>query len=138
MILWNSSRRYRSSGSWNGQIFSLVPEMTHNNIFEYKFILNDNESYFSYWVYNTSGLKISGFVMDVSGQIKQLTWVPNKGWSLFWSQPRNQREVYAFCGAYGTVPKDVSRQFGRLASNHGHGSLIQKLERSRPDRNKQG
>ncbi|GMN61247.1 hypothetical protein TIFTF001_030323 [Ficus carica] len=29
-ILWNSSRRYWSSGSWNGQILSLVPEMTHN------------------------------------------------------------------------------------------------------------
>lgn len=76
--------------------------------------------------------------MDVSGQIKQLTWVSNKGWSLFWSQPRNQCEVYAFCGAYGTVPKDVPRQFGRLASNHGDGSLIQKLERSPQDQNKQG
>ncbi|KAK4438571.1 G-type lectin S-receptor-like serine/threonine-protein kinase [Sesamum alatum] len=39
--------------------------------------------------------------MDVSGQIKQLSW-DNADWNLFWSQPRQQCEVYAYCGAFGT------------------------------------
>ncbi|KAL0328213.1 UNVERIFIED_CONTAM: G-type lectin S-receptor-like serine/threonine-protein kinase [Sesamum calycinum] len=39
--------------------------------------------------------------MDVSGQIKQLSW-DNSDWNLFWSQPRQQCEVYAYCGAFGT------------------------------------
>lgn len=61
---------------------------------------NENESYFTYTVYNSS-IK-SRFVMDVSGQIKQLTWLESsQQWNLFWSQPRQQCEVYAYCGAFG-------------------------------------
>ncbi|OMO84811.1 S-locus glycoprotein [Corchorus capsularis] len=37
------------------------------------------------------------------GQIKQLSWLDgSKQWNLFWSQPRQQCEVYAFCGAFGS------------------------------------
>ncbi|KAK3018664.1 hypothetical protein RJ639_002806 [Escallonia herrerae] len=40
--------------------------------------------------------------MDVSGQIKQFTWLSSSGqWNLFWSQPRQHCEVYAYCGAFG-------------------------------------
>lgn len=99
-IRWNMTRRYWTSGPWNGQIFSLVPEMRRNYIYDFDFKTTENESYFTYSVYNTSTIKISRFVMDVSGQIKQLNWLPS-GWNLFWSQPRQQCEVYAFCGAYG-------------------------------------
>ncbi|CAI9275306.1 unnamed protein product [Lactuca saligna] len=42
------------------------------------------------------------FVIDVSGQVQQLTWLETtKEWNLFWSQPRTQCEVYASCGAFG-------------------------------------
>ncbi|GAU46575.1 hypothetical protein TSUD_272140 [Trifolium subterraneum] len=41
--------------------------------------------------------------MDVSGQIKQFTWLEStQQWNLFWSQPRGQCQVYAFCGAFGS------------------------------------
>ncbi|GFZ14198.1 S-locus lectin protein kinase family protein [Actinidia rufa] len=41
--------------------------------------------------------------MDVSGQVQQLTWLGStEEWSLFWAQPRQQCEVYALCGAFGT------------------------------------
>ncbi|KAF7823075.1 G-type lectin S-receptor-like serine/threonine-protein kinase [Senna tora] len=100
LILWNKSEQYWTSGPWNGQIFSLVPEMRLNYIYNFTFVTNENESYFTYTVYNSS--MISRFVMDVSGQIKQLNWLENsQQWNLFWSQPRQQCEVYAFCGAFG-------------------------------------
>ncbi|XP_028787779.1 G-type lectin S-receptor-like serine/threonine-protein kinase At2g19130 [Neltuma alba] len=100
LILWNKSEQYWTSGSWNGQIFSLVPEMRLNYIYNFTFETNENESYFTYTVYNNS--IISRFVMDVSGQIKQFTWLEaSQQWNLFWSQPRQQCEVYAFCGAFG-------------------------------------
>ncbi|KAA8526451.1 hypothetical protein F0562_008346 [Nyssa sinensis] len=84
-----------------GQIFSLVPEMRSNYIYNFSYVSNENESYFTYSLYNPS--IISRFIMDVSGQIKQLTWLDStKEWNLFWSQPRQQCEVYAFCGAFGT------------------------------------
>ncbi|KAA8524500.1 hypothetical protein F0562_010923 [Nyssa sinensis] len=101
-IKWNRSEDYYwTSGPWNGQIFSLVPEMRLNYIFNFSFVDNENESYFTYSLYNPS--IISRLIMDVSGQIKQLTWLSStQEWNLFWSQPRQQCEVYAFCGAFGT------------------------------------
>ncbi|KAK4397954.1 G-type lectin S-receptor-like serine/threonine-protein kinase [Sesamum angolense] len=99
IIRWNRSEQYWTSGAWNGHIFSLVPEMRLNYIYNFSYMDNDNESYFTYSLYNPS--IISRFIMDVSGQIKQLSW-DNSDWNLFWSQPRQQCEVYAYCGAFGT------------------------------------
>ncbi|PIA60790.1 hypothetical protein AQUCO_00300363v1 [Aquilegia coerulea] len=46
--------RYWNSGEWNGQTFSLVPEMRLNFIFNFSYFKNENESYFTYSLYNTS------------------------------------------------------------------------------------
>ncbi|KAK9044023.1 hypothetical protein V6N11_072346 [Hibiscus sabdariffa] len=102
-ILWNKTENYWTSGPWDEQarIFSLVPEMRLNYIYNFSYVSNDNESCFTYSLYNPS--TISPFVMDVSGQIKQLSWLKScKRWNLFWSQPRQQCQVYAFCGAFGS------------------------------------
>ncbi|XP_045800644.1 G-type lectin S-receptor-like serine/threonine-protein kinase At2g19130 [Trifolium pratense] len=105
LILWNKSEQYWTSGPWNGHIFSLVPEMRSNYIYDFSFVSNENESYFTYSLYNPS--IISRFVMDISGQIKQLSWLEGiNEWNLFWSQPRTQCEVYAFCGAFGSCTEN--------------------------------
>ncbi|KAL6896794.1 hypothetical protein ACP4OV_007366 [Aristida adscensionis] len=105
-IQWNDSITYWSSGRWNGNIFSLVPEMTAGYNYNFQFIDNANESYFIYSMKDDS--IISRFVIEVSGQIKQYTWVEaSKSWILFWSQPRTQCEVYALCGAYGSCSLNV-------------------------------
>ncbi|GLT48121.1 hypothetical protein SLA2020_217620 [Shorea laevis] len=101
IIRWNKAEQYWTSGPWNGKIFSLVPEMRLNYIYNFNYVSNANESYFTYSLYDSS--IISRFVMDISGQIKQLSWLEStKQWNLFWSQPRQQCEVYAFCGAFGS------------------------------------
>jgi len=101
VIIWNKSEQYWTSGPWNGHNFSLHPEMGSNYIFNFSFVSNENESYFTYSLYYPS--TISRFVMDISGQIKQLTWLEStQQWNLFWSQPRGQCDVYAFCGAFGS------------------------------------
>jgi len=103
IILWNRSIPYWTSGAWDpiAKIFSLVPEMRSDYIYNFSYINNTNESYFTYSLYNPS--IISRFVMDVSGQIKQKTWLSNtKEWNLFWTQPKTQCEVYGFCGAFGS------------------------------------
>ncbi|KAF8409393.1 hypothetical protein HHK36_005468 [Tetracentron sinense] len=99
-ILWNGSENYWTSGVWNGHIFSLVPEMRINYIYNFSYITNENENYFTYSVYDNSIL--SRFIMDLSGQVKQLSWLENAHeWNLFWAQPRQQCEVHALCGAFG-------------------------------------
>ncbi|GAU17043.1 hypothetical protein TSUD_105420 [Trifolium subterraneum] len=105
LILWNKSEQYWTSGPWNGHIFSLVPEMRANYIYNFSFVSNENESYFTYSLYNPS--IITRFVMDISGQIKQLSWLEGiNEWNLFWSQPRTQCVVYAFCGAFGSCTEN--------------------------------
>lgn len=109
IITWNDTERYWTSGPWNGKIFSLVPEMRSNYIYNFSYVDNENESYFTYSMYDDS--IISRFIMDISGQVKQLTWLdPSKEWNLFWSQPRQQCEVYAYCGAFGTC-NSISQPF---------------------------
>ncbi|KAF8414019.1 hypothetical protein HHK36_002018 [Tetracentron sinense] len=106
LIHWNQSKQYWTSGTWNGQIFSLVPEMRSNYIYNFSYVTNEKENYFTYSVYNKS--IISRFVMDLSGQIKQYTWLESsKSWNLFWAQPRKQCEVYALCGPFGSCNEAV-------------------------------
>ncbi|KAK9152122.1 hypothetical protein Syun_010431 [Stephania yunnanensis] len=100
VIMWNGSERFWTSGPWNGQIFSAVPEMRNNYIYNFSYESNVNESYFIYSIYNKS--LTTRFVMDLSGQIKQASWLDNsKEWYLFWVQPRQQCEVYSLCGPFG-------------------------------------
>ncbi|KAI8008315.1 G-type lectin S-receptor-like serine/threonine-protein kinase [Camellia lanceoleosa] len=106
LIMWNGSDRYWTSGPWNGKIFSLIPEMRADYIFKFSYVDNENESYFTYSLYNPA--IISRFLMDVSGQVKMLTWLEGtKEWNLFWAQPRQQCEVYAYCGAFGTCNENT-------------------------------
>ncbi|KAL3332895.1 hypothetical protein AABB24_033120 [Solanum stoloniferum] len=101
IIRFNRSEQYWKTGPWNNRIFRDVPEMRTNYIYNFSYEDNQNESYFTYSLYNNS--IISRFIMDGSGQIKQLTWLDNTNqWNLFWSQPRQQCEVYAFCGPFAT------------------------------------
>ncbi|PIA60770.1 hypothetical protein AQUCO_00300351v1 [Aquilegia coerulea] len=102
----NNQYQYWTSRSWNGTVFSKVPEMrTNNNTFNFSYVKNENESYFTYSLYNISIL--SRLVMDISGQIKQLTWdINTQTWILLWSQPRTLCEVYRDCGAFGVCDQN--------------------------------
>ncbi|XVF31718.1 hypothetical protein REPUB_Repub17cG0016200 [Reevesia pubescens] len=106
IIVWNRSQQYWFSGTWDEQTksFSLVPEMRtssmSNSSYSFSYISNENESYFVYSFYNST--TISRLSMDFSGQIKQMSWLDNsKKWNLFFTIPRQQCEVYEFCGAFG-------------------------------------
>ncbi|KAJ6397410.1 hypothetical protein OIU77_018428 [Salix suchowensis] len=107
-IEWNRSHRFWSSGEWNGQIFSLVPEMRLNYLFNYSYVLNENESYFTYSLYNTSFL--SRYMIDVSGQIKQFIWWKGRplSWFPFWFEPKDQADVYGLCGVFGVFHNSSS------------------------------
>ncbi|RZC82024.1 hypothetical protein C5167_044599 [Papaver somniferum] len=80
--------------------------MTLNYIFNYSYVSNENESYFTYDMYDSS--IISRFVMDISGQIKQFTWSnTTERWNLFWSQPKELCDVYGICGTFGNCNQDT-------------------------------
>ncbi|KAL5731102.1 non-specific serine/threonine protein kinase [Ranunculus cassubicifolius] len=106
VLKWNRSETYWSSGPWNGKIFRDIPMMKLGYIFNYSYVKNVNESYFTYRLYNSS--IICRYVLDVSGQIKQFSWdAKKKQWFLFWDVPIQQCEVFGFCGAYGVCDQNV-------------------------------
>ncbi|KAF3443788.1 hypothetical protein FNV43_RR13478 [Rhamnella rubrinervis] len=97
-IRWNMSKSYWTSGSWNKnlKIFDRVPEMgTRGNFVpDFTFVTDVNETYFTYSVDNTI---ISRTVMDVSGQLKQQSWLGStKEWNLFWTQPQRHVKCMLF------------------------------------------
>lgn len=57
-----------SSGIWKNRVFSMIPDL--NYIYDFRFVSNENETYFSY--INLNPKTMSRFIIDVSGQLKQL------------------------------------------------------------------
>ncbi|KAK6141145.1 hypothetical protein DH2020_025118 [Rehmannia glutinosa] len=70
IMSWNGSEQYWASGTWNGHGFTKIPEMGVDNIYNFSYVDNENETYFTSWLYDPS-------------------------------TPRQQCEVYAYCGAFG-------------------------------------
>uniref|UniRef100_A0A6N2KR50 Receptor-like serine/threonine-protein kinase n=1 Tax=Salix viminalis TaxID=40686 RepID=A0A6N2KR50_SALVM len=110
---WRTNKLGRCRGLFHGktqkiqhQGFTSIPEM-RVNIYNFSVISNENESYFTYSMSNTSIL--SRFVMDTSGKMMQWLWlVGSSQWSLYWSQPTDQADVYAFCGAFGVFNESTT------------------------------
>ncbi|XP_026392412.1 G-type lectin S-receptor-like serine/threonine-protein kinase At4g27290 isoform X1 [Papaver somniferum] len=109
VIKWNRTKTYWSSGTWNGEYFSLVPEMrVKSNFFTFDYIDNDDESYFTYDVVNKA-LNFR-FEMGMSGQLKQYLWSEDtQEWNLFWARPSRQCGVYGICGAFGICNQNSTR-----------------------------
>ncbi|KAL3713919.1 hypothetical protein ACJRO7_006285 [Eucalyptus globulus] len=104
-LWWNRSKHYWTSGPWDNRtkIFSLVPEMRSNYIYDFKYVDNENESYFTYSIKTT----ISTLMIDHSGQLNQDSLLPSSNaWNLICSLPRQQCEVYRFCGPFSVCSED--------------------------------
>ncbi|XP_059277812.1 G-type lectin S-receptor-like serine/threonine-protein kinase At2g19130 [Lycium ferocissimum] len=111
--MWNRTEEYWNSGStWDGDSFSSVPYNIPNTTVNYTYVNDDNE------VYYFSPLVISRFVIDVTGEMKQFTWLDSsKQWNVFYLQPAQHCDVYAYCGAFGTCnlrSTSVCRYSGEL------------------------
>ncbi|OMO94113.1 hypothetical protein CCACVL1_06162 [Corchorus capsularis] len=113
IFLWNRSQRYWFSGTWDEQTksFTLLPELRTLYLYNisYRHVSNENESYFTYSFDNSFAISRSS--IDASGQFKAMLMLTNSGeWSLFFSQPRQQCDVYGYCGAFSNC-NEKSRQF---------------------------
>eukprot|EP01018_Ginkgo_biloba_P011674 Gb_40120 [translate_table: standard] len=105
VLTWKKSVQYWESGLWNGEIFSGLPEMATKYIYDFSFVTTSSDTYFIYSVKPQFHL-LSRFVMDKGGEIRQYTWIDDNTWNMFWSQPRDQCEIYDFCGPYGMCSRN--------------------------------
>ncbi|KAK6777067.1 hypothetical protein RDI58_023784 [Solanum bulbocastanum] len=100
-IMWKASKKYFRSGPWNGERFSGAPELWVNPIFNYSFLSNKDEVYYTYQLKNKS--VISRLVLnDTSSSRQRYVWVEaDHTWKLYASVPRDYCDTYDLCGANG-------------------------------------
>lgn len=104
-LLHNETTPYWSTGNWTGDSFVGVPEMTVPYIYTFSFLNPYTPAAsFKYIVTpsSDSSPRLSRFVVDSNGQLKQWAWEPQgQFWNMFWLQPEDQCRVHALCGPLG-------------------------------------
>ncbi|KAL6650023.1 hypothetical protein ACP70R_014247 [Stipagrostis hirtigluma subsp. patula] len=110
LFLYRQSARTYGSGPWNGYQFSGVPNLKSNGLLRFRFVSNADEAYYTYDVVAGGGRAVlTRFVLTSSGQIQRLIWIDmTRSWSVFWSYPMDECDVYRVCGAYGVCSVDRS------------------------------
>ncbi|KAL5802698.1 hypothetical protein ACOSQ4_031003 [Xanthoceras sorbifolium] len=89
---------------WEENRFALLPEMRANYILNYGLYSDQNETYISYSVKDSTK---SRFLLDTSGQFKQWNWLEvRQEWFLYWSQPTKDCDSYAYCGPFSNCRND--------------------------------
>lgn len=101
IVMWMGSKVYYRGGPWNGLGFSGAPELKANPVFEYKFVSNKDEVYYTYNLRNKS--VISRIVMNQTISTRQrYIWIEEaQNWRLYASVPRDNCDFYNLCGPNG-------------------------------------
>ncbi|KAK4401000.1 G-type lectin S-receptor-like serine/threonine-protein kinase [Sesamum angolense] len=100
-LQWNMSMTYWRSGAWNGNVFGSVPEISY--LTSFSFVSSENSTYYTYTVLNRAVLSM--FVINELGSFEQLTSLrSHHSWSPTYVLPKNQSDIIAFCGAFGSLP----------------------------------
>ncbi|GLJ27682.1 hypothetical protein SUGI_0543520 [Cryptomeria japonica] len=98
VLTWNISVQYWASGTWDGHIFSAIPEMVNGDYYEATIENTSSGLYFSYKLLNGA----SRFLQLKSGGIQEYALFDGTKCTLVATHPRDQCRVYGFCGAYGS------------------------------------
>ena len=108
MVMWKGLVVSYRSGPWNGIRFSGSPTMRENRVYDYKFVNNSNELYFTYSLKNKSVISI--IVMNQTLYLRQrFTWIPgNDTWRIYHSIPRDNCDTYNLCGPNGNCVEGES------------------------------
>ncbi|PSR96329.1 G-type lectin S-receptor-like serine/threonine-protein kinase [Actinidia chinensis var. chinensis] len=88
------------SGPWNGIRFSGMPTIYSNPIYNFSFVMNQRETYFTYDLLNSS--VVSRMVLNQIGVLQRMTWIEgSNSWVVHFTTEMTNCDMYAFCGPYG-------------------------------------
>ncbi|OMO73302.1 S-locus glycoprotein [Corchorus olitorius] len=137
-FILRNGKRHWSCGTWLERVSSFSNETVVDDYTTISYVSNSNEeqNFYIYSVTNSSVLV--RYVMHISGQVQKLVWKDDlQKWEQIWAKPKDQCEIYAFCGAYGACnqysrplckcllgfePK-VNREWNSDSSNPRHGCV---------------
>ncbi|KAL3742012.1 hypothetical protein ACJRO7_017489 [Eucalyptus globulus] len=96
LLLYKDGVPYWRAGSWTGDRWSGVPEMTRFYIFNISFVYDPEEVSIMYGAINAS---ITRMVVNESGSLRRSTWHDqDRRWIEFWFAPKDQCDYYGKCG----------------------------------------
>ncbi|URD72600.1 serine threonine-protein kinase [Musa troglodytarum] len=100
-LLRDRRHRYWASGIWTGEMFTAIPEMQLNHLFDFSHVANVNVNEFSYRVLNTS--ETDNLMLDFTGEMKRQKWDDETKQMLqFCSLPWDPCDVDGRCGPFGS------------------------------------
>ncbi|KAI4299253.1 hypothetical protein L6164_032730 [Bauhinia variegata] len=110
MFLYKNGAPLWRVGSWTGQRWSGVPEMTNNFIFNVSYVDNANEVSIMYGV--TDPRVFSRMVVEDTGHVRRSTWQAQEHrWFEFWYDPKEDCDNYKRCGANSNCNPYIEDQF---------------------------
>ncbi|XP_065039384.1 G-type lectin S-receptor-like serine/threonine-protein kinase At2g19130 [Musa acuminata AAA Group] len=106
-LLRDRRHRYWASGIWTGEMFTAIPEMKLNHLFDFSHVSNVNVNEFSYRVLNTS--ETDNLMLDFTGEMKRQKWDDEaKEMLQFCSLPWDPCDVDGRCGPFGSCDNFTS------------------------------
>ncbi|KAJ3705181.1 hypothetical protein LUZ61_008886 [Rhynchospora tenuis] len=104
LFICDGSKRIYRTGPWNGVHFAGEPQMTPNSQLTFVYVSNQNETYFTFYMNDTSFM--SRLVLNQSFLQRYVSI--GSSWTLYWSLPRDNCDNYAQCGPNGVCNVDSS------------------------------
>lgn len=98
-------KRY-STGPWNGLTFSGLPGLRKNPVFKFGLVMNKNEVYYHYELFNNS--EMSRYTLSQSGVGQRWGWNDQtQSWQIYLTAPTDNCDYYNLCGSYGVCSTSV-------------------------------
>ncbi|XP_068497177.1 G-type lectin S-receptor-like serine/threonine-protein kinase At4g27290 [Phaseolus vulgaris] len=100
--LMKGTEKFVRIGPWNGLHFSGIPDQKPNSIYDFNYISNKDEMYYTFSLKNDA--VISRLVMNQTSYMTiRYVWMEDgQYWKLYKSLPKDNCDYYGICGVYGT------------------------------------
>ncbi|KAJ1394187.1 putative serine/threonine-protein kinase [Sesbania bispinosa] len=98
--MMKGGKKFYRSGPWNGLHSSGSPQVRTNPIYDFRFVFNKDELYYTYSLKNSS--VISRLVLNGTANVRRrYVWIESaQRWEIYTSVPLDLCDTYALCGAY--------------------------------------
>ncbi|XP_039017069.1 G-type lectin S-receptor-like serine/threonine-protein kinase At2g19130 [Hibiscus syriacus] len=104
-VLKNRHRHW-TCGSWLERISSFSTDIVADKYTNMDYVSNKEENYYNYSI--TSPSIPVRFKIDVSGKVQKLVWKDDsQKWETIWEKPKEDCEIFDFCGANGACNQFV-------------------------------
>ncbi|CAL5200787.1 unnamed protein product [Lathyrus oleraceus] len=100
--MMKGDKKFYRSGPWNGLHASGSPQVKPNPIYDYRFVYNKDEFYYTYSLKNSSA--VTRLVLNATAYVRyRYIWIESaKRWEIYTSVPLDLCDSYALCGAYSS------------------------------------